>query len=537
MIFMSETAQAQKYGKKALKIVIALVAVVVVAALIWGGYTAWLWSKHKFHDLTITLGDPLPVAADYLTKYGDPDKARLITDDIPQDKPGVYEVTLRHGRQEETVSLTVVDKTPPVASFRDLTALTGQLPAAEDFVAEVFDHSPVTVSFARPLVQPEDYAPTPVEILIRDENGNETRGTATLTFIWLKESVALELGDTLEAEDILLDPKDKDLLDAAALEAVNASGVGEYEIQGQSGGGSCKCLVTVRDTTGPVLELKSHTEYQYESVKVEDFLVSATDLSGDVSLAFVETPDLSKAGTFAVQIKATDPLGNVTIATAELVVKPNTDPPTFSGMKAISTAKNTTPNYRAGVKAYDKRDGYVDFTYDASKVNLAKAGTYYVTYSAKDKDGNLGTYRRTVVVEHDQSDTDALVLEEIAKCGTSDPERIRDYVRKSIRYNTDWGGSDPVWYGFTQRKGNCYVHAQCLYVMLRHHGYQAQIIHTTDSSHYWVIVKINGVWWHIDATPSTAHSRYSLMNDDQRYETLQIGHTRDWDRSQWPACG
>ena len=106
-----------------------------------------------------------------------------------------------------------------------------------------------------------------------------------------------------------------------------------------------------------------------------------------------------------------------------------------------------------------------------------------------------------------------------------------------------WGGEDPIWYGFTQFTGNCYVHAVCLEALLEYYGYTYQeiwVTHIDDGRppHYWVIVDMGGYWRHVDATPGVAHSKYSLMTDEQRYETLYRSDygQRDWDRSLWPAC-
>ena len=148
----------------------------------------------------------------------------------------------------------------------------------------------------------------------------------------------------------------------------------------------------------------------------------------------------------------------------------------------------------------------------------------------------MATAKRKVVVEHDKEDTNALVKSIAAGLG-SDPEALRNYVRSRISYNTNWGGDDPVWYGFTNRVGNCYVHALCLQALFNEKGIQSQLIWVTDHSHYWLLVNIGGAWKHIDPTPSSLHGRYSLMNDAQRYETLvSNGRNRDWDRSLWPAC-
>jgi transglutaminase-like putative cysteine protease len=174
----------------------------------------------------------------------------------------------------------------------------------------------------------------------------------------------------------------------------------------------------------------------------------------------------------------------------------------------------------------------VKFTYDISKVDLTKAGTYYATYTATDQAGNTATSRRKVVVNHDQADTKALV-QSVAAGLSGDPEEIRDYVRDSIKYSSSWGDEDPVWYGFKNKKGNCYVHALCLQELLEEKGYSTKLIWVTDKSHYWLLIKLNGVWKHIDATPGVRHTKYSLMDDTQRLETLS---GRKWDTSQWPAC-
>jgi transglutaminase-like putative cysteine protease len=197
----------------------------------------------------------------------------------------------------------------------------------------------------------------------------------------------------------------------------------------------------------------------------------------------------------------------------------------------------------------DARDGQVEFTVDTSKVRLNTAGTYYAVYTATDSTGNTTTYRRTVIVNHDSADVDALV-KSIAKNLPADAEKLRDYVRNNIRYSHNWGGADPskgtpeasyvyVWYGFKNKSGNCYVHALCLEALLKEKGFETQLIWATDKSHYWNIVKIDGKWYHIDATPGNRHTKYSLMNDFERYETLYIPEEkrqRDWDRTKWPRC-
>jgi transglutaminase-like putative cysteine protease len=242
--------------------------------------------------------------------------------------------------------------------------------------------------------------------------------------------------------------------------------------------------------------------------------------------------DFETKGVQTAVFEAEDIYGNITTAEAEFIVSTDTVPPVFSGLTTLQVQKNSTPNYTIGVSAKDAIDGACKIRYDASSVDTSKPGTYYVTYYATDKSNNTATARRKVEVLHDAADTDALV-KELAPKLSSDPEALRDYVRSTISYSTNWGGSDPVWFGFKNKHGNCYVHAMCLDVLLKYNGYSTQLIWTTCKTHYWLLINIGGTWRHIDPTPSSLHGRYSLMTDAQRLSTLS---GRNWDRDAWPAC-
>ena len=67
---------------------------------------------------------------------------------------------------------------------------------------------------------------------------------------------------------------------------------------------------------------------------------------------------------------------------------------------------------------------------------------------------------------------------------------------------------------------------------MEYFGYESEIIWVTNKTHYWNIIKIDGVWYHMDSTPSRrTHNRYSIMTNAQRLETLA---GRRWDESLWP---
>ena len=499
-------------------------------------HTAWHYQQPKFHDLTIELGQPLPPTEAFLTPYGKAEKAALSTPiaEIDLSATGEYQLSFTYGKKTETVRLTVADTTAPVLKLQNVSVDIGTKLTPKDFVVEVSDLSTVELNFVRPLDEPEDYGDVTVEIIATDASGNTSLGSCTLSYAWIHPQVTIELGSAVSKEDILLNiEKDGDLITQETLDALNQSPVGTYPITiTTEDGRTAVCQVTIADTTPPEIKVQDVTVFEGDPVALEDLLLEATDIAGPVTTKLLQEISTEKAGAYTITLEATDSNGNVATADCKLTVQKDEQAPVFSGLKTITTKKNKKLNYTSGVTANDNRDGNVTFTYDASKVNLTKSGTYYVTYTAVDKAGNKATSRRKVVVEHDGTDTDALV-EKIAATLSNDPEKIRDYVRNNIKYSSDWGGDDPVWFGFTNKKGNCYVHALCLQELLEAKGYETNLIWVTDKSHYWIQVKLNGVWKHIDATPGTRHTKYSLMNDAQRLETLQ---GRTWDKSLWPEC-
>lgn len=517
------------------KLCIAGAALLLIGAAL-SGYTLWRYLQPDFQDVTIELGVPSLGVEDFATEYASLGDCWFAGDVSTLDigKAGIYPVTLRQGSREQTVLLTVVDTTPPAVAFLEtLRKESDYEPRAEDFVESCYDLSGVTVAFEKEPEETGDLSDRSFTVVVTDGNGNAVRKECTLTYAWLKESVRHEFGTPLTKADVLLDPeRDSALVGQTFLDLINSVGVGEYWIPSCSGSAKRQCHVIVEDTKGPALELQTVSVYIGNTAEKEDFIVSVEDPSGVKEVRLVTEPDYTLQGAQTLVFEAEDPWGNVTTQETTLYIVTDLEPPVISGLYTLAIPKNGTGNYLKGVAATDKVDGACDIRYDASGVDTTKAGYYYVTYYATDKSGNTATARRKVEVLHDAADTQALV-NQIAATQSSDPEALRDYVRSTIYYTSSWGGDDPVWYGFKEKNGNCYVHALCLNSLLRYHGYNTKLIWTTCRTHYWLLIELNGVWRHIDPTPSRLHGRYSLMTDDQRYETLK---GRDWDRSAWPTC-
>lgn len=517
--------------------IFAAVAVLLVSCLYLAG-SAGYDRLVMFRDVTVELGTPSLSIREFMTPAAWGSQVDFVTDHTKVDlgKVGQTEITLSHGGKEQTVLLTVQDTKAPTADIEaGRTVEIDAVPEAWELVSNVQDAAPVTIYYAQEPVVSVDYSDVTVTVVVEDSSGNKLEGDCTFSYRWLRESLTLELGDVLTADMLLLNPRrDGGLLDKAQINRVNNSGVGEYVITAALNGREASCTITVEDTRGPELEVQDVTRRPGGYVTLKDYIVSAEDPSGVAEVRMVgEAPDNMETGRHTVIIEAEDGRGNVTRKEAQLWIATDTSSPRIQGAtEPMTIEKYSQPDFLEGVTAYDKKDGQVEVTVDTSKLDVTTAGIYYITYIARDSSGNADTIRRKVEVLHDEEDTAAMV-KRIADTLPNDVEEIRDYVRSTIGYSSNWGGDDPIWYGFTKNGGNCYVHAHCLQAILEYKGYETQLIWVTNESHYWLIVKLGDVWRHIDATPSPQHAKISLMTDDQRLSTLS---GRLWDFEKWPAC-
>lgn len=528
--------QSEKLKKHGLHIVSAML--VLVCSLCYLAYTIYMDRLVMFHDLKVELGTQSVGIAEFMTEHANLDKVRWVTDPTKVDlgKAGTTQITLRHGEKEQTVNLTVQDTASPAADILEIRKIpVSEIPEASELVSGIADASRVKVYYENEPVIPVDYRDIQVTVVVEDASGNRSTQVCTLSFLWLRERVVLELGQKLTAEQLLYNPyRDSSLLDQSQLDAVNAAAVGEYTISARLGELENICTVTVQDTTAPRLELQEVHTKPYNRRTLKDYISVVSDASGDVELRFVGTePDYTTSGSYAVVIEAEDRYGNVTRKETTLWVANDLVPPTIQGLgRSLVMEKHGTLDFLDGVAAFDLKDGRCDVIVDTSGLNPDVAGIYYITYSSRDRAGNLRTTKRKVEVLHDEEDTAAMVRA-IADTLPDDPEKIRDYVRSTIGYDHNWGGDDPIWHGFTKRGGNCYVHAMCLQSILELKGYETQMIWTTNKSHYWLLIKLDAGWRHIDATPSVQHAKISLMTDKQRLSTL---NGRRWEFENWPAC-
>ena len=515
----------------------AAATVLLAAATFWAGLGIWSYQQPKFQDVKVELGTESISIRDFMTDNAKPNKVGFVSDPalVNLNRTGETEIVLSHGGSRETVILSVCDTTAPKVVFeKKLVKTIDYTPNPEDFVISIADADNTKVYFAHDVAVPKDYSDTTVTVVVEDASGNRTEGECVLSWRWIPEEVRLEYGNQLTVEDVLLDPvRDISLIDPQAIERINGYDIGTYTITSTLDQRTIECKVMVEDTVGPQLEVRDVQVRVNGSAKLESFVTSVTDVSGVADVRLMTELEFAEQGKQTVVIEAEDIHGNVTTKEAVLWVATDFYAPRITGAdEPLSVEKHGKIDLMKGVSAVDNVDSTCEVHCDLGALDVNVAGTYFVTYIAVDSSGNQTEVKRKITVEHDMEDTMAMVRE-ISDSLSNDPEEIRDYVRSSIRYNHDWGGEDPIWYGFTTRTGNCYVHAHCLKAIFDLKGIENQLIWVEAKSHYWLLVKIDGAWKHIDPTPGRTHSKYSLMNDAERLSTLS---GRKWDTSLWPAC-
>lgn len=509
---------------------------IVIGILILIPIITFLMIRPKFKDVEIELGTTDINVETFLVSKMYKKYATLETDLEEADlkEVGEKEITLSYHGKKQTVRLNIVDTTPPKVEFQDIIKSYGYEATPEDFIKSNEDFSPTTVEILEQEATKED-TDYRLKIRVADAAGNETTGECNLKISWIIPEIELELGDDFSLQDIVLDVKKfGKYISSSELKKVDTSKAGVYTIKAEYDGEEFTSTITIKDTTAPKLTLKKVKIYDDEKeIDYKKFISKASDASGEVTTTLKTEIEYGKVGKQEITIEAKDASGNTTTKTTTLTIQKDTVGPVFSGLTEKTVKKNANVNYTSGVKATDAKDGNCEFTIDASNVKINTAGAYYVTYTAKDKSGNKTTKKRKITVLHDASDTDRKFNEfyDSYLAGKS-VEGMAKEIWTRIKGTSDWGGDDPVWYGLTTGNGNCYVHAMIMQKALKKAGYQNYIIYRTDKGHYWNLVKVNGVWRHIDATPKY---NTSLLTDEQKLAQPELkGGT--WDTSKWPAA-
>ena len=160
--------------------------------------------------------------------------------------------------------------------------------------------------------------------------------------------------------------------------------------------GTVDRTVIVEDTTAPVITLSGANPYTVERASNYVDPGATADAGETVSDNRSSNLNMAVSGTYIVTYSATDVYGNTGTADRIVIVEDTIAPViTLSGADPYTVERGTTyvdpgATADAGETVSDNR---------SSNLNMAVSGTYIVTYSATDVDGNIGTASRTVIVD------------------------------------------------------------------------------------------------------------------------------------------
>ena len=253
----------------------------------------------------------------------------------------------------------------------------------------------------------------------------------------------------------------------------------------------------------------------------------------------------------------TTPAGSEGDTTADTADN-DTVAPVITGTADKTVTVGDTVSYKSGVTVTDDHDPAPVLDIDSSAVDLSKAGTYQVVYTAKDASGNTSTVTITVTVQEkneeqlseelqqklQQVKTDAyLYLKQIKKDAAARLGKDVESLTKAeiaseiwlwVNWNLDYTGQSDksswilgAYQYFETHKGDCFTYFAASKALLDEAGIENVDIWKSDtshSSHYWNLVNLGDGWYHFDATPRDGGGDYFFMVTDEQLDTYSAAH-------------
>lgn len=160
--------------------------------------------------------------------------------------------------------------------------------------------------------------------------------------------------------------------------------------------------IEVVDETAPTIECQETVAYGTENFQLSDIITVSDNSQDDCDVQIEGKVDVSKMGTYSLEVKATDPSQNVVEKSFEVQVADLTAPELT--IKPMIAYLNEKFDPLKNVEAQDNVDGNCTASIQVSgEVDTQKAGTYTLTYAAKDQAGNETKVEREVVVKEKET--------------------------------------------------------------------------------------------------------------------------------------
>ncbi|MBC2205769.1 immunoglobulin-like domain-containing protein [Listeria booriae] len=258
---------------------------------------------------------------------------------------------------------------------------------------------------------------------VTDSDDNTTTKTITVT-VTSNDAPVITAADKTVKKGASFDPmagvsasdtEDGNVTDKVTVTAndVDTSAVGTYHVTysvtDSDGNTTTKTItVTVTSNDAPVITASDKTLKKGGSFDPMAGVSASDTEDGNVTDKVTVTAndvDTSAVGTYHVTYSVTDSDGNTTTKTITVTVTSNDAPVIVASDQTIKKGKAF--DVMAGVSASDLEDGDVTggITVTANDVDTNTVGTYHVTYSVTDSDGNTTTKTITVTITSNDAPT------------------------------------------------------------------------------------------------------------------------------------
>lgn len=354
----------------------------------------------------------------------------------------------------------------------------------------------------------------------------------------LVEKLTLEAGAPVSAKSFLKKDTNKPVAFVTDISKVNLTLPGEHEIEISVDGKSYTTTLIIQDTVAPKAEAVSATTKQGVMPDPETLVTNVRD-AGPVSVTYQTEPDVSKGGETRGIVLLKDAAGNTSLVQVKILVIADEIAPVIKGAANREYYIGDTIAYKEGITVTDNETENPVLTVDNSAVKAQTAGVYPVVYTAKDMAGNESSvtvyftikarpdgyvepetayeYARNILA---QITTDDMTKAEVAGA-------IYNWVKRQIGWNNhsdkDKGWAAAAVYGFTQRRGDCFVYYATAKALLDVAGIPNMEVNkvvtseTSASSHYWALIDIGDGWYHMDCTPRAGNytDSFFLYTDEE----------------------
>lgn len=345
----------------------------------------------------------------------------------------------------------------------------------------------------------------------------------------IKTDVIIEAGSpiTLEA---FFDTVPDNAVFLTDVSAIDTTIPAVYQIKIGYGKKEADVIVRIEDHTGPTGQAVPMTLYlNWKIPEASECVAYLYDLSGIAKIEYQEgAPVFTQGGEFNVPVLVTDVYGNSTVIQVPFTVIDDHTAPVIAGAHDLELEGNPDGlDFFAGVTVTDDYDPEPVIKIDDSLVDYTNAGTYALTYKAVDKAGNIGTALVNLTIkfpadanpssggndgDYDgDGDPYALARKVMANLyGSNDVETARNifnWVHNTLWFRLLSGTRSyerAAYRGFTRHNGDCYVYYACCKMLLDIAGIENMRVDRypryNGNIHYWLLVKLNGEWYHCDAT-------------------------------------